>query len=428
MRFMKFDFFRRKKILLMASFLAVAVVSMNMGLHKSIDRKMFPDEANYCFYAGLFKSFVHQHHDNIFWGSQFKYKVVPAGVYWIALTIYFSEYNYMLQEPAVLFAAVANLPDKSSPLNNFVLRHPFPYIKDMVHLLRHRMLVFRALTCIVIFMLVWYIGGYLGAGLAVLFLLLNNSFIFYSSLVTLDVIWLFQHFLNILLIYYYCRSVGADKFSLAYSSLMAGLVAVSLGVFAATKIHGALNFIVLLVSLIPVYRYEILADSLSALQKATIAGQLLMIIVLSLTVFVLLNPALYNNTLEGLLNLLPIRLSATEGYLQRTFYQQDFLPTFWQRLMYLKQCVSLADILAMLAGFIFLCRNIMKSKKATVAFVLVSSFLVYFFAILSFMRWGQKRYVFILLCYIAIFESIGFFALIRLFYHFLKEKLCPGRN
>lgn len=393
------------------------MVSLQIG-SKVLNDELHPDELLYVYYAGLFKSFFITHNiNNPYWYSDLRYSAVPIGVYVIGLDLYYSPWRSMMREPDTILSFV-RFSDGA------IEKHPVPHVADLIYIVRSNMLVFMALCVVLIFALGWHLGWYYCGLPAVYLLLANRYFVSITGKALLESIWLFQHFLNILLILAYLSRWQNKEKKEDWLLLLALLIGISAGFLTGTKIHGALNIVIFLICYLAVLVKQIL---LPGLRRTAILKSLFhvsIIIGVSFFVFVLFNPALYANPAEGIKEIIFKRFHYFSAQISCLPFAS--LPTFMSRLKFVIQIVHPTFVTAslFLIGFAALGRKIAKSfeKDGSIGiyYLLGTAFLVELAAILKCMEVAFPRYVIVLLPYFYLIVCYGATWLVKKLFHLLK--------
>ncbi|MFA4854548.1 MAG: hypothetical protein WC616_04265 [Candidatus Omnitrophota bacterium] len=380
------------------------------------------DELLYVYYAGLFKSFFITHNfDNVFWHSDFNCEPAPVGVYVIGLTLFLSPYSYMLAEPTKLFLFTGpnNVPHSGFERWQDIQQHPFPYVREMISILRPRMLIFRAFCYILVFIFSWYLGTYFCAALSLYFFLNNGMFLWFSSFVLLESVWLFEHLLNLLLIFLFLSLWQKEKRPLALLLFLSFSIGLTQGLLAGTKIHGALNIVILAVCLFLICVRQLLLRKVTIRDLLLLLTHLGIVVCVSFVVFAALNPMFFNaNHFLVIREIIKTRFSIFAH--QAAYYPDSALPTILSRLNYVVQrfiSVELnpAECLLFLVGLFFLVlnawRTFLKQGKVGICSLILVGFFTELGAILFFMQAAAVRYLVVLTPYLSLFMGYGVYSL-----------------
>jgi hypothetical protein len=393
---------------------------------KTLGNKLNDDELIYVYYAGLFKSFFITHNmDNPFWHSDLRYSAVPVGVYLIGLSIHCSPWRSMLREPDTLLRFV-KISDGA------IKKHPLPYVAGFVYKARSQMLIFMTLCVVLIFALGWRLGWYYCALPAVWLLLANKHFVALSNMVLLESVWLLQHFLNILLINAYLSRWQNKEKKEDWLFLLAFLIGLSAGFLTGTKINGALNIAIFLVCSVSVLVKQIVFKEI---QRTMFLKRLLQVSIVLLAcffIFVLFNPALYVNPVEGIKKIIFMRFRYFSS--QTVSFSSISLPTMLSRLKFIIKIIHPTLIMTALffIGLAALGRKIARSFKKNgslgIEYLLGIAFLVELASLLKYMEVAFLRYVLVLIPYFYLIVCYGATCFVKNILRFLKisrfEALC----
>jgi len=233
----------------------------------------------------------------------------------------------------------------------------------------------------------------------------------------LETIWLFQYILNLLFIYFYFyyRTNYPDRKRII--NLLIILIAISTGLLAATKISGFINILVLIIYFFSYIRQK---NSYNQLNKTKISSdfiQIGLVLFLSLVIFIIVNPALYDNPILGMYNIMINRLRILN---QQIISQPElYLPHFTSRLIFLKNylAIDFKKMIFFLVGIFSLFFEIKKSFSKNDFVNPKYFFALSFFSLaiitLIFMRLAYKRYALILLPFIYLVISYGIITIFK---------------
>jgi len=323
----------------------------------------------------------------------------------------------MLREPHTILRFV-KLSDGA------IEKHPLPHVVDLIYAVRSNMLVFVALCVILIFALGWRLGWYYCGLPAVYLLLANKYFAAITGKALLESIWLFQHFLNIFLILAYLSLWQNKEKKEDWLFLFALLIGLSAGFLTATKINGVLNIFIFLVCYVSVLIKQIVFKEI---QRAMILKSLLyisIVLIASFFAFVLFNPALYANPVEGIKNIIMLRFHCLAS--QTVSFPSAFLPTMLSRLKFIIKIIhpSLVITALFIIGLAAVGRKIARSFKKNgslgIEYLLGTAFLVELASLLKYMEVSFSRYVLVLLPYFYLIACYGAACLVKKILHLLK--------
>ena len=416
-----------KKFIFVFLILSTALGSIWIGVkpRKDMINHIESDELLNIYYMGAFKTvFITHNYPPKLLNSDLKYGAVPVAGYLGALTLYLSPFRYMLKEPTEfwLFTNRNNMPDLNSDQD--IKQHPLPYAREMVHILRSKLLVFRAACCMILFIIAWYLGRYYCALPTIFFILTDKYFIEISSLVQAEIIWLSQHFLNLLLIFIYLSLWQKEKRNQVQLILITTLIGITTGLLTATKIHGILNLIIYLVCFMSVLILQIIHKKTA--KKIFLTGIIHMFIATSLClfIFIIVNPALHTHPIYGIKQIVIQRINSFSTQIKvQPFWH---LPNVTSRLNFIVHIVNFSKIkiLFFITGIYFIFHEIknyfFEKEQLGISYILTIAFIVEFLAILKYMLMSYDRYVLVLLPYIYLAISYGAYRLLNLV--FLKIK------
>lgn len=378
-----------------------------------------PDELLYVYYAGLFKSFFITHNvDNIVWRSGLRYSAVPVGLYWIGLMLYLSPYRHKLAEPTktYVFSGPNGMPHSVSKRYLDIQNHPLPYAKEMIYALRPRMLIFRAFCSVLLMLFAWYLGRYVCAAASTFLFLTNSMFLWYSSLVLLESIMIFEHFLNLLLIFLFISLWQNNKKS-AKLWFLSALIGLTLGILAGTKISGGVNILIFVSLIFLLCMRDLLSRKLVMRDLFVLFTHLLVVIGVSFAVFVALNPVFFHaNPFLVIREIVDARFACFAS--QAESFPNLSAPTVLSRLQFIIESgkmmgFTLVKSLLFLAGTVLLaakaCRDFLKEGRVGVHCVLLLSLFMQLLGRLFWMQENLFRYLVVLLPYMCLFMGYGFY-------------------
>jgi hypothetical protein len=396
----------------------LCVMACFLARSKTLNDKLNNDELIYVYYAGLFKSFFITHNmDNPFWHSDLRYSAVPVGVYLIGCGIYYSPWRPMLREPDTLVRF-----DKIS--DGAIEKHPWPYAAGLIYKARPKMLVFMTLCVVLIFALGWRLGWYYCALPAVWLLLANKHFVSLSNMILLESVWLLQHFLNIFLINAYLSRWQNKEKGEDWSFLLALLIGLSAGFLTGTKINGALNIVIFFICYLSVLGKQILFRQATRAMVLKSLLQVSIVLFACFFIFVLFNPALYVNPLEGIKKIISMRFRYFAW--QAADLPSAFLPTAFSRLKFIIKIVHPTIVSAplFLIGLAALgakgARFLKKNGSLGIEYLLGTAFLVELASLLKYMEVAFLRYVLVLLPYFYLIVCYGAIWLVKKLLYLIK--------
>lgn len=405
-------FFQKIIFLVLISGFMMAALGIGVKPQRHVGGRIQPDELLYVYGAGVFRSvFITHDWDIELIRSDIRYGAVPFGAYVIGAMTYFSPYRAFLVEPKEmwLFASKDGIPDNHSDRD--IISHPFSYVREMVAVLRERLLIFRAAVCGLFFMITFFCGGFFCAVPATMMLLRDETFIGVSSLVLLDTIWLTIYFFDLLLIFLYLFLWQKRMKSLMGMLVLASGIGIITGLLAATKIHGVLNIAVYWVtfSVVLFQRASVKEASRECIYRG--CWHMFVSACCCLLVFIIINPVLYQHPFQGISQIVQQRFLNFSTQIQ---YQESlYLVHVWDRLKFIIHIAHVFNMkgLLLLTGFFFLCWDIRDDlickRRLGMRFVMAVSFLLYFFVILKYMFMAYDWYVLMLLPYFFFFMVYG---------------------
>ncbi len=391
------------------------------------------DELLYIYYAGLFDAFfISRDMGNIVWHSGVKYLALPVGAYVLGAMVYVSPQRDMLKAPQRIYAFSSpdGVPRPIAESLTELAQHPFPYAREMIDVLRQRMLGFRAASLFFVCLLGFLLGGYLCALCAAGVFFQDSLFLWFSSVVLLESLWLSLHLLNMLLILMcLVRWQGGCARGTVWK--YAAAVGVVTGLLSGTKIHGALDLVTwcILACGIVVLRGR---DSRGLRREAvTAAVATMLIFAVSFFVFAVFNPLFYTeDPLTVLRGIVRARFDLFNAQAAGDVFSD--LTTPWKRLFFVVHRFLVVEldppeIMAAVFGGGFMAwragSGLFRGRELGVEALLLTAFTVEIAAILLFMRYAGVRYLVVLTPYLGLFQGYGWYCIITRFFGMVRARV-----